>query len=213
MSKKRSLEKQLLELMDSAQHTQLELECLSDKHFELENYLKSSLISHLEKVNNLQVAIEKAKKDVIPYSTIDNLELVVDGIRKSEKEKKGKLQELSDLLEAEEIKINSQRELEGLSEDRIKDLKYLSSNCVPYEDIRGMVCESCSKGIKGRFRDMIVNGNSGNESIMKSLISLKGESCRDSTASLKTMPTRRSNVKIDKKDNKNQVEACNCTSF
>lgn len=199
--------------MDTAQHTQLEIECLNDKFFQLENYMRSSSISHLTRVDNLQLNIEKAKKDIIPYSTIDNLELVVEGIKKSEKEKKIKLMELIDLKEAEESKISSQRELERISEERIKELKYLSSNCVPYEDIRGMVCESCSKTIKARFREMIVNGNSGNESILKSVISCTtSESSRGSLVTRNSLPARKSESKVAK-GNKGagpSGDACNC---
>ena len=215
-NKKRSLESELIDLMDTAQHTQLEIECINDKFLQLENYMRSSSISHLTRIENMQLSIEKAKKDVIPYSTIDNLELVVEGIKKSEKEKKAKLMELIDLKEAEESKISSQRELERISEERIKELKYLSSNCVPYDDIRGMVCETCSKAIKVSFREMIVNGNSGNESILKSVISCNsGKSGKSSLVTRNSLPGRKSESKVvkGKKGAGPDSEACNCRVF
>jgi len=210
LSRKKALNQDLLDLMDNTQNTQLELELLNDKFSNLENFLKSSSLSHLEKVNNLEKSIEAAKKDVVPYSTIDNLELVVEGIRKSEKEKKKNFLNLTDLVEAEEKNLQSLRKLEKLSQDRINELRILSTNCVPYEDIRGMVCESCSKAVKKRFKELIMSGNVGNESIIKSVISFNtAESVKSaSVGSSKASEMRVRNGRSVKKQPVNDGCAC-----
>lgn len=210
LSRKKALNQEILDLMDSTQHIQLELELLSDKFSYLENFLRSSNLSHLEKVNNIEKSIESAKKDIIPYSTIDNLELVVEGIKKSEKEKKKKFLELVDLVEAEENNFESLKKLEKLSQDRINELRTLSNNCVPYEDIRGMVCESCSKAVKKRFKELILSGNSGNESIMKSIVSYStsGSVKSDLVGNIRSSEVLSKNGKGGRKQPTN--EGCHC---
>lgn len=210
LSRKKALNQELVDLMDNTQNTQLELELLNDKFFHLENFLKSTSLSHLEKINNIEKSIETAKKDVVPYSTIDNLELVVDGIKKSEKEKKKKLLDLTDLVEAEEKNLQSLKKLEKLSQDRINELRILSNNCVPYEDIRSMVCESCSKAVKKRFKELIMNGNVGNESIMKSVISfMSAESVK--SASVGSSKASEINVKNRRGIKKQPLnDGCSC---
>ena len=124
----------------------------------------------MEKINNLQISIEKAKQEIVPYSIIDNLETVVENVRKSEKQKKRKFEEILDAVEAEKIELCSQNVLEKISQERINELRNLCSNCVSYESLRGKVCEKCEREIKKKYRDAIIAGTLGNDSILKSVI-------------------------------------------
>lgn len=175
LQRKVQLEKLVVDLMDSAQSTQLDIEHLSDKTFHLESLMKSSEVTHLSKISSLESNIKHTRSNSVSYSTIDNLEAAVANQKKIEKTARAKYQQAMDDLESEEIDLSNQKEMERLLQNRVIELRNLSVNSVPYEDIRGWVCEKCSKTIKIRFREMILGGNQGSDSIVSSVINVKGE--------------------------------------
>ena len=167
----KNLEQEITDLRDSAQHHQLEIESINDSLVKLENYMRASEISHLEKINNLQINLSKAKQNLIPYTFIDNLEKALDDMKNNEKINKIKYQQLCDCLENEGNEILSLKNLESMSEQRMIEIKANSANSVPYEEIRDFTCSNCLRKIKIKFKSQIIDGNT--DSIIKSVMEVE----------------------------------------
>jgi DNA repair exonuclease SbcCD ATPase subunit len=170
LSKCRSIEEELNAIRDKSQTYQFQIENLTDKCSKIENDLKSSEISHLEKINNLQINIQKAKTDIIPYSTIENLEKALQDYKKSEKRNKNKYEELRSALEIEQNEHKSLKDLEKILTKRIKEIQDSSLNTVPYDDLRIKFCSTCLKKIKIKFKDDIMAGHKDRDSVINSLL-------------------------------------------
>lgn len=212
LAKKSKLEKELEDLMDSAQHTQLEIELLEDKYLHLENFKRSCEITHEEKLNNLQLSINKTRREWISMSTIENLETLVENSKKTERKKRSELHELQDNVESEKLKIDSDRELERMTQNRINELKSLNANNVPYEELRCFICEKCSKAVKTRFKELLISGHIGNKSVIESVVSIE-------STQLPRVSTLRTRVNVSKissaslNQNRHQSENCVCDIF
>lgn len=172
LEKCKTLEKEISNLHDSAQHHQQEIEKAADEEFIKKKHIQAIEDSHEEKVRNLEMSIDKAKLNVIPYTTIDNLEKALEDAKVGERLNKIKYQELVNAVEAEESELKSLRETEKMSEERIKELRLSASTRVPYEMIRG-VCNVCTPKIKLKFADIICAANLENKSILQSILNTK----------------------------------------
>jgi hypothetical protein len=145
-------------------------------------------------------------------STIENLETLVDNSKKTERKKRSELHELQDNVESEKLKIDSDRELERMTQNRINELKSLNTNNVPYEELRCFVCEKCSKAVKTRFKELLINGHVGNKSVIESVVSIE-------STQLPRVSTLRAGVNVSnissgsKKPKAHQSEDCVCDIF
>ena len=166
LEKCKNLEETLSELKKIAKYTQLGIEALDDTHFKLENSLKTSEISHLERLNNLQLTINKTKESLIPYTYIENLEKSIEDLKKNQKISQLNYKDLTDEIITEKLEQNSLLELEKILTAQINDLMTQSSTTVPYSSLRLSVCENCSKKIKTKFGDQIKADNRENKTIL-----------------------------------------------
>ena len=182
LEKCKALEKELSSLRDSAQHYQLEIEKYNDLDFSLDKRTRASEISHLEKISNLQASIEKARQNMIPYSTIDNLEKALDDAKTGEKLNKSKHQELLNLIEEEEAGYQTLLGDENIHQSRIGELKSASANRVPYSTIR-WACSDCLRTVKLRFAELIKAGNPDNDSILQSVINVTNQELEKASTS------------------------------
>ncbi|OMJ71632.1 hypothetical protein SteCoe_30098 [Stentor coeruleus] len=174
-----SLKSEYEALMESAKITQLSLENLNEKCYGLENSLLVSEIIHHEKVRNLDTRIDKARSELNYFSTIENLENLIQMTRSSQKKKTIQYQDLLYSLQNEQCDFETEREKEKMASKEITEMSDLCTVFVPYVDIRGYACKKCLKTIQGKFREVLINGHIGRRSLIKSILDDERDEVRD----------------------------------
>lgn len=164
------LKREYNNLMDSSKATQLSLETLDDKCEELENSLLVREITHCEKIRYLDAKIDKVRRQSNRFSTIENLETLAQLTKTAQKRKAIKYQELLSSLQNVQNAFETEREKEKMALNTIADMSSLSSKCIPYTDLRDFICEKCMKNVRGKFREVLINGHIGRKSLMKSIL-------------------------------------------
>ena len=167
----KNLKNEVISLQVSAQNHQIEIELLVDAIVKNENLLKSSEISHLERVSNLQINIERTKRNLVPYSHIENLEKAFEDVKNNEKIYKNRYKQICDNIENEQNEIESLHNLEIMLEQRIFEIKHNLIDKINYEeDLRHAACQNCLRRIKIKFGDQIKDGKKENDSIFQSVM-------------------------------------------
>ena len=215
-----ALEQVIGSLRDSAQNYQLEIERFNDVQFSIEKRTRASEISHLERINNLQASIQKAKINIIPYSTIDNLEKAVEDAKAGENMNNSKYQEILNTIETKEIEYQTLLGEEKIHQSRIGELKSASANRVPYCTIRS-ACPECLHAIKVRFGELIKAGNSNSDSILQSVINAYNQEFEQDSTTVgsdkkgivsESLASRLS-MTGSSRNKKTKIDACHCRIF
>ena len=113
---------------------------------------------------------DESKRAESIFHTAESLQIALTDCNRNEKSTELKLEKAQVEFNEVQTELDTLKQENYRSKSSIQDSTSKMKNCVPYSRLRNALCNQCKYKIKSNFKDEIVLGNQGKESLIASVL-------------------------------------------
>ena len=137
----------------------------------LDGQVKINEKKYARKFENLEKKIEEeSKRSESVFHATESMKIALRDCNMNENSTREKLEKIQIDYNMAQTELDTLKQENYRSKSSIQDSTSKMKNCVPYSRLRNALCNQCKYKIKSNFKDEIVLGNQGKESLIASVL-------------------------------------------